>query len=70
MNNKLISAASSYNIERSLIAPLVGKVTIAHRNIKLGAHQGFEIGDTTPAQYEHEVVTGDGVVDTLLQATR
>ena len=23
-----------------------------------------------PAQYEHEVVTGDGVVDTLLQATR
>ena len=23
-----------------------------------------------PVQYEHEVVTGDGVVDTLLQATR
>ena len=23
-----------------------------------------------PAQYEHEVVTGDGDVDTLLQATR
>ena len=23
-----------------------------------------------PVQYEHEVVTGDGEVDTLLQATR
>ena len=58
MNNKLISAASSYNIERSLIAPLVGKVALFHATQALLAQggaarlarrrtKGFESGDMT-----------------------
>ena len=39
-NNKLISAASSYNIERSLIAPLVGKVALFHATQALLAQGG------------------------------
>ena len=57
-NNKLISAASSYNIERSLIAPLVGKVALFHATQALLAQggaarlarrrtKGFESGDMT-----------------------
>ena len=44
MNNKLISAASSYNIERSLNTPLVGKVALFHAT---QATKGFESGDMT-----------------------
>ena len=58
MNNKLLSAASSYNIERSLIAPLVGKVALFHATQALLAQggaarlarrrtKGFESGDMT-----------------------
>ena len=54
MNNKLISAASSYNIERSLNTPLVGKVALFHATQALlaqarapqGGDQGFRSGDT------------------------
>ena len=57
-NNKLISAASSYNIERSLNTPLVGKVALFHATQALLAQggaarlarrrtKGFESGDMT-----------------------
>ena len=45
--------------------------THTHKLVLYLAHEhtrGLE--GQPPAQYEHEVVTGDGVVDTLLQATR
>ena len=50
---------------------LTGKAKNTHNLVLYLAHEhtrGLE--GQPPVQYEHEVVTGDGVVDTLLQATR
>ena len=42
-----------------------------HNLVLYLAHETHtRVGRSTARTYEHEVVTGDGVVDTLLQATR
>ncbi len=54
-----------------VVSPVVLLGFHTHKLVLYLAHEhtrGLE--GQPPAQYEHEVVTGDGVVDTLLQATR
>ena len=77
-NNKLISAASSYNIERSLNTPLVGKVALFHATQALlaqarapqGGDQGFRSGDTRKMAETSRGATVRNVPGTRSEARR
>ena len=78
IRNKLISAASSYNIERSHIAPLVGKVALFHATQALlaqarapqGGDQGFRSGDTRKMAETSRGATVRNVPGTRSEARR
>ena len=71
-----MSAASSYNIERSLIAPLVGKVALFHATQALlaqarqGGDQGFRSGDTRKMAETSRGATVRNVPGTRSEARR